>query len=238
MDYMRQFNAFGVQSAGILSSNAVNLYVRLFLLNNQHGWTEYFPATHSLLCMATGIGSNNTLKSVREELKKAGFIDFKDGGHKKPTLYKLIPLYVSNTDTKTDSKTDSKTDTKTDSKTDTIKDYKTKTKTERYTRAKFTPPSLAEIQSYVAEKGLSVSVERFFDYFTAGNWYDAKGNPVKNWKQKLLTWDKHEQGTHFDNKTTPSQQNTTPASRRPTQFTPEELKQMAELEAEYAKDGF
>jgi hypothetical protein len=29
---------------------------------------------------------------------------------------------------------------------------------------------------------------KFFDYFTEGNWIDSKGNPVRNWKQKLLTW--------------------------------------------------
>ena len=30
--------------------------------------------------------------------------------------------------------------------------------------------------------------EKFYNYFTEGNWVDSKGNKVKNWKQKLLTW--------------------------------------------------
>lgn len=54
----------------------------------------------------------------------------------------------------------------------------------------FTPPSMQEIEDYCKEKQLSVDPKQFFDYFTEGEWKDAKGNKVKNWKQKLLTWDK------------------------------------------------
>jgi hypothetical protein len=56
----------------------------------------------------------------------------------------------------------------------------------------FAPPTLEEVRAYVAEKGLSVDPQKFYDYFTVGNWVDSKGNPVKNWKQKLLTWDRKE----------------------------------------------
>ena len=59
-------------------------------------------------------------------------------------------------------------------------------------RGAFAPPTLEEVKAYVAEKGLSVDPQKFFDYFTVGHWIDSKGNPVKNWKQKLLTWDKKE----------------------------------------------
>ena len=58
-------------------------------------------------------------------------------------------------------------------------------------RKAFIPPSLDDVKAYVAEKGLSVDAQRFFDYYEAGNWHDGKGNAVKNWKQKCLTWDKH-----------------------------------------------
>lgn len=56
----------------------------------------------------------------------------------------------------------------------------------------FAPPTLEEVRAYVAEKGLSVDPQKFFDYFTVGHWIDSKGNPVKNWKQKLLTWNSKE----------------------------------------------
>lgn len=57
---------------------------------------------------------------------------------------------------------------------------------------RFAPPTLDEVRAYVTEKGLSVDPVKFFDYFTEGNWIDSKGNPVRNWKQKILTWDNKE----------------------------------------------
>ena len=55
-----------------------------------------------------------------------------------------------------------------------------------------THPTLEEINSYILEKGLNVDGKFFYEYFTEGNWVDSKGNKVKNWKQKLLTWSKQE----------------------------------------------
>lgn len=55
-------------------------------------------------------------------------------------------------------------------------------------RKTFTPPTLDEIKKYVNEKSLKVDAEQFYNYFTEGNWIDSKGNPVKSWKQKILTW--------------------------------------------------
>lgn len=56
----------------------------------------------------------------------------------------------------------------------------------------FSPPTLEEVQEYAKEKGLIVDTAYFFDYFSTGEWIDSKGNKVKNWKQKLLTWNKRE----------------------------------------------
>lgn len=56
---------------------------------------------------------------------------------------------------------------------------------------RFVPPTLEEVKDYQQEKDLNVDPLSFFDYFNEGNWYDSKGNKVKNWKQKMLTWSKH-----------------------------------------------
>ena len=77
--------------------------------------------------------------------------------------------------------------TVTDTVTDTITDKKKKT------------PCLEEIKNYIKEKELNVDAEQFYNYFTEGNWIDSKGNKVKNWKQKLLTWNKY--GTQVNKKT-------------------------------------
>jgi hypothetical protein len=63
-------------------------------------------------------------------------------------------------------------------------------------RAHFVPPSFEEVQAYCIERKNNVDPQKFFDYFntpdTQGkSWYDSKGNKVRNWKQKVITWEKH-----------------------------------------------
>lgn len=62
-------------------------------------------------------------------------------------------------------------------------------------------PTLDEIQNYVSEKNLNVDAKQFYDYFEAGNWIDSKGNKVRNWKQKILTWSKYSVSQKQENKT-------------------------------------
>lgn len=56
-------------------------------------------------------------------------------------------------------------------------------------RKRFAPPSLEDIKAYCRERGNNVDPQKFYDYFTASNWYDSKGNKVKSWKQKVITWE-------------------------------------------------
>ena len=55
-------------------------------------------------------------------------------------------------------------------------------------RKVFVPPTFEEVFEYAKEKGREDIAKEFFDYFTVGEWVDSKGNKVKNWKQKFLTW--------------------------------------------------
>ena len=34
-----------------------------------------------------------------------------------------------------------------------------------------------------------MDAKKFYDYFTVSDWYDSKGNKVKSWKQKIITWE-------------------------------------------------
>lgn len=58
-------------------------------------------------------------------------------------------------------------------------------------RGRFTPPTLEEVKAYCEERKSPVDPVRFYEYFQTGGWKDSKGNPVRNWKQKLITWEKH-----------------------------------------------
>lgn len=61
-------------------------------------------------------------------------------------------------------------------------------------RESFVPPSLDEVIKYSLERGKSEQLaKKFFEFFSVGNWVDSKGNKVKNWKQKFITWESYNQ---------------------------------------------
>lgn len=61
-------------------------------------------------------------------------------------------------------------------------------------KKKFTPPSFEEVEAYCKERNSSVNPKDFYDYFDTGHWIDSRGEPVRNWKQKLITWENHAKG--------------------------------------------
>ena len=67
------------------------------------------------------------------------------------------------------------------------------------TKKEFAPPTKEDVTAYCIERKNSVDPIRFWDYFNASNWIDSKGNPVQNWKQKIITWEKREDGTNRAN---------------------------------------
>ena len=91
-------------------------------------------------------------------------------------------------------------------------------KKEIYKERKFKKPTLEEVEEYCKERNSNVDPKVFYEYFETGGWVDSKGNKVKNWKQKLITWEsrgkKETVPTWFD------KQNTT------QELTNEDLKEM------------
>lgn len=61
-----------------------------------------------------------------------------------------------------------------------------------YSKKKFVPPTIEEIQQYVDDRNSPVNAELFFDYYSNNNWRDKNNEPVKNWKLKLITWEMRE----------------------------------------------
>lgn len=71
------------------------------------------------------------------------------------------------------------------------KEPKKEKKSEEAKRKRFTPPTLEEIETYCRERQNDVDPKKFYDYFTASDWVDSRGQKVKSWKQKIITWEGH-----------------------------------------------
>lgn len=51
----------------------------------------------------------------------------------------------------------------------------------------FVQPTLQEVRDYIAEKGLSVDAETFYNYYEANGWKVGR-NKMKSWKSSLSYW--------------------------------------------------
>ena len=65
-------------------------------------------------------------------------------------------------------------------------------------------PTIEDVRAYVSEKGLLIDPDYFYEYYTTADWKDIKGNKIKNWKNKALTWNKRERDNGSNNDTTRS----------------------------------
>jgi hypothetical protein len=62
-------------------------------------------------------------------------------------------------------------------------------------RKVFIPPTLNEVEAYCISRNNNVDAKQFYDYFTVMKWIDKQGDPVKNWKGKIITWEKSNRNT-------------------------------------------
>ena len=53
----------------------------------------------------------------------------------------------------------------------------------------FIPPTLEEVRKYCRQRSSTVDPDYFYEYFDTGSWVDSNGKKVKNWKQKIITWE-------------------------------------------------
>lgn len=60
------------------------------------------------------------------------------------------------------------------------------------TQKDFIPPTLEEVVAYAKERNSNVDPQFFYDYYAAAEWVDGKGEKVKSWKQRFVTWDNKE----------------------------------------------
>ena len=56
-------------------------------------------------------------------------------------------------------------------------------------KKRFVPPTLDEVKAYCQKRNNNIDPQKFFDFYDAAEWIDSKGEPVKNWKQKVITWE-------------------------------------------------
>lgn len=73
-----------------------------------------------------------------------------------------------------------------------------KSKDKNIKRAKFVPPTADEVKKYCEEKGYTIDVERFIDFYTSKGWMVGK-NKMKDWKAAVRNWMRQGRATNSNN---------------------------------------
>lgn len=77
MNYVRQLNAFGEKSIGVLNAKEQAMYLRLFLIHNALRRPEWFTVSNTQLMRELDIKSEHTVIKLREQLRQKGFLIFR-----------------------------------------------------------------------------------------------------------------------------------------------------------------
>ena len=62
--------------------------------------------------------------------------------------------------------------------------------------ARFTPPTLEEVQEYCYTRGNKVDAQRFYDFYTANGWCQGRGKPIRDWRAAVRTWEREDMYNH------------------------------------------
>ena len=155
-------------------NNNNNYDGRYWTYNSISAWTELFPYL-----------GKKAIDNALKKLENAEYIvtgNYNKSSYDRTKWYAVTGKFISPSEVNGISK-----------KGNTIPTNKPTNKHKRVEK-----PTLDQVEEYISDKQLRVDAVKFFEYFEAGNWTDSNGNKVKNWKQKLLTWNNHSKETKED----------------------------------------
>lgn len=193
MNYISEINGFNDWlETNALPKSAVALWYAIMHVNNKAKWAPSFEVAISTLEFKTKF-KRSELFEARNILTQKGRMVWKPRGGNLCATYELIPFCVHNTDAIPDAKGYTNPDTKAYTKP-TQKHTINKLNKDKTKLSIMSPPILQDVKNYFAEKNYSeTSACKFYEYYETANWYDSKGNRVKNWKQKAQgVWFKDE----------------------------------------------
>lgn len=178
------------------------LYGEITALSNKEG---YCFAGNSYFATLYGVAAETISRAITKLIKRNYLkreIKYKNGSKEieKRLLYPLTNLSIGidenfptpiDENVKDNNTSESTSHNISFTYMNNIKENKKHTKKEK----EFIPPTVEEVKKYAEERNSIVDAEYFVDYYAANDWKDSKGNKVKNWKQKFITWDKRDKNS-------------------------------------------
>lgn len=139
------------------------------------------------LMATTGEGQTAILNALKE-LIEAGYLERIDGrdekGYKTSKYILHMSPCVENPSVENPSVENQRTYKINNNKLNNNKESDTHTKKPKG----FVPPTVDEVREYCRSEGYTVDAETFVAFYASNHWRDSRDKPVKNWKQRVISW--------------------------------------------------
>lgn len=182
IDHIRALDEF--LEVNTLSPEAQLIYYKLLSLFNRAHWPECIQVDNVRLQAMSGIENERTFRRHKDKLVATGLVLFTKGRPGSPNKYALPRS----------SAPEPPPPPAPPAPAEAPREAPKKRSTKRKPAVPkvFIPPSKEEVIEYCRSRVSSVDPVYFWEYFNASGWIDSKGNPVQNWKGKIITWEKHQ----------------------------------------------
>lgn len=212
MNYITEINAFEQWlETHYLPISSQLLWYKLMSVCNRAGWSEWVTVDNLRLMAAMQMSREATLIKARDELIKAGLIEYKKGRKGSPNKYHMIPFTVvctckSEVKNVVQTVVQSAVESEVKNVVQSADIYKlkqnnkkkdtnvSKEKKASAASTRFTPPTVEEVQAYCLERGNKVNAEQFVDFYAAKGWMIGK-QKMKDWRACVRTWEKNDFGS-------------------------------------------
>ncbi len=193
MNYILEINAFEQWTeTHYLPIPSQLLWYKLMSICNKAGWSEWVTVGNQRLMATLQMSREASFIKTRDELIKAGLIEYQKGKKGCPNKYRMVSFTFKN-EVQSVVKSVVKSEVQTEVESVAIyklKQNETKEKDANASKKKFAPPSLEEVEAYCKERGNTVDAAQFIDFYASKGWFVGKVT-MKDWKAAIRTWEKN-----------------------------------------------
>ena len=203
MNYILEINAFEQWTeTHYLPIPSQLLWYRLMSICNKAGWSEWVTVGNQRLMATLQMSREASFIKARDELIKAGLIEYQKGKKGCPNKYRMVSFTFKNeVESVVESVVQNVVKSEVQTEVESVAIYKlkqneTKEKDANASKKKFAPPSLEEVEAYCKERGNTVDAAQFIDFYASKGWLVGKV-VMKDWKAAVRTWERNRTTTSF-----------------------------------------
>ena len=203
LNYILEINAFEQWTeTHYLPIPSQLLWYKLMSICNKAGWSEWVTVGNQRLMATLQMSREASFIKARDELIKAGLIEYQKGKKGCPNKYRMVSFTFKNeVQSVVESVVQNVVKSEVQTEVESVAIYKlkqneTKEKDANASKKKFAPPTLEEVEAYCKERGNTVDAAQFIDFYASKGWLVGKV-VMKDWKAAVRTWERNRTTTSF-----------------------------------------